>query len=492
MNTGCAPLCVGCRFGAAPAPVDGVVRLPLRLLDAPAAPEACGNATTPVCTLVDSTAASYSASRIACIVSPGVGTAFQLLIRDVWTTLVIDGVRAGFPAPQVTAVNPRQLPVEGGNVTVVGVGFGPGPCDGVNRTSDVRLLITAPPDPAGPQPVYDAATGTWGPSSALVASFVPCAVISWSRSAVVCAAPPGLDAVVAVRVSAGGQLAAAGQTVGYAPPAVMGVEVLQPLGTPGGGAVCVMGVDFPTLQWPLAVLVGGSVCAADPVAGPRNATTVCCRVPRGAGRAAVVVTTPLQTSAPVAGMHVVYAAPEVAEVVTPQGRSVDGGFPVIVRGVVRASDGVACAALFLCTCALVVVLAPEFASVASATQQSALCAPPRPLPHLCMIELLQNFFPGPIMEVTIGTQPCGSVVVTDNATMGEFACVAPPGPGFGAVQLRVAVEGSGTGAIRFAYDAPVVTRVLGSPCDAAATCPVQVRASVCLPSSTQVPGGCEV
>ncbi len=315
--------------------MGGVVSLPLRLLDAPAAPEACGNATAPVCTLQDSTAASYSATRIACVVSPGVGTGFQLLIRDVWTTLVINGVRAGFPPPQVTAVSPRQLPVEGGNLTVIGVGFGPGPCDGVNRTSDVRLLITAAPDPAGPQPVYDTVAGTWGPSNALVSSFVPCAVVSWGRSVIVCAAPPGLDASVTVRVSAGGQLAAAGQPVGYAPPAVTGVEVLQPLGTPGGGAVCVVGANFPASQWPLAVLVGGAVCAVDPSAGPRNATTVCCRVPRGAGRAAVVVSTPLQTSDPVAGMHVVYAAPEVAEVVTPQGRPVDGGFPVLVRGVVR-------------------------------------------------------------------------------------------------------------------------------------------------------------
>jgi hypothetical protein len=99
-----------------------------------------------------------------------------------------------------------------------------------------------------------------------------------------------------------------------------------------------------------------------------------------------------------------------------------------------------------------------------------------------VLESLQNFFPGPVMVVTIGAQPCGSVIVTDNATLGELTCVAPPGPGFGAVQLRVVVQGSGTGAIRFPYDAPVVYRVQGSPCDASATCPVQVCATVCLPS----------
>jgi hypothetical protein len=327
------------RFGAAPAAVDGVASLPLQLLDAPAAPGACGNATVPVCTLRDTTAASYSATRIACTMSLGVGAGFQLLVRDVWTALVSNGVRARYRAPQVAAVSPAVLPVGGGNVTVVGAGFGPGPCDGVNRTSDVQLLITAAPDPAGVQPVYSATSGTWGPSAALVPVFAPCAVLSWSSTAIVCAVPPGLDASVAVRVTVGGQAVTAGERTGYVPPVVTAVAALQSLGTAGGGVVCVTGTGLPPLAWPLAVLVGGSLCTTDAAGGTRNATTVCCRVPRGAGRATVVVTTPLQASGPAAGMHVLYAAPEVADVVTPQGRSVDGGFPVLVRGVVRAHGG---------------------------------------------------------------------------------------------------------------------------------------------------------
>jgi hypothetical protein len=165
-------------------------------------------------------------------------------------------------------------------------------------------------------------------------------VLSWGPTAIVCSAPPGLDASVAVQVHAGGQAVIAAARTGYAPPVVSGVVALQPLRTIGGGVVCVTGTGLPPLQWPLAVLVADSLCTVDASDGSRNATTVCCRVPRGAGRAAVVVSTPLQTSAPVAGMHVVYDAPEVAEVVTPQGRSVDGGFPVLVRGVVRTPWGV--------------------------------------------------------------------------------------------------------------------------------------------------------
>jgi hypothetical protein len=59
-----------------------------------------------------------------------------------------------------------------------------------------------------------------------------------------------------------------------------------------------------------------------------------CRVPRGAGRAAVAVSTPLQTSSAGTGVHAVYAAPEVADVSTVLGRPIEGGFPVVVKGVV--------------------------------------------------------------------------------------------------------------------------------------------------------------
>ncbi len=107
----------------------------------------------------------------------------------------------------------------------------------------------------------------------------------------------------------------------------------------------------------------------------------------------------------------------------------------------------------------------------------------------CFVRAWQNFFPGSMMEVLIGTQKCTNIVMTNNATLGEFTCVAPAGPGFGAVQLRVTVPGSGTGAIRFLYDAPSVTRVVGSPCDASTACPVQVRGTLCgRPRCPELPG----
>ena len=79
------------------------------------------------------------------------------------------------------------------------------------------------------------------------------------------------------------------------------------------------------------------------------------------------------------------------------------------------------------------------------------------------------------MSVTIGNQSCTNVQVTDNVTYGALQCIAPPGPGYGDVQLRVAMLGSGIGAYRFEYNPPVVQRVTGSPCDADSPCPLQVR-----------------
>lgn len=83
--------------------------------------------------------APYSPTRIECAVPPGVGLGFQVLIRETWTSLVPNGVRAGYSAPTVTDVAPDVLPVLGGEVTITGTGFGPGPCADVNRTSDVQV-----------------------------------------------------------------------------------------------------------------------------------------------------------------------------------------------------------------------------------------------------------------------------------------------------------------------------------------------------------------
>ncbi len=93
----------------------------------------------------------------------------------------------------------------------------------------------------------------------------------------------------------------------------------------------VTGIGFPAVAWPVVVLVGGSECAVT----ARNTTAITCAVPRGAGSRGLVVSTPRQSSPASPGLSVVYAAPEVDEVITAVGRPIDGGFPVVVRGRVR-------------------------------------------------------------------------------------------------------------------------------------------------------------
>ncbi len=465
------------RFGTLPtADVQGVVSLPLRLLGAPwPPPDTCGNATAPTCVLVDPSPSSYTPIRIACVVPPGVGAGFQILIRGIWTSLVPNGVRVGYAPPTVTSVAPARLPITGGNLTLTGAGLGPGPCSGVNRTSDVQVLVTLPPDPGGPQVVFDAATGTWGPTGVLTAAYVPCAVVTWSPTGIVCVAPPGLDAGVQVRVSAGGQAIVVSQRTGYHAPLVSGVVALGPLPTLGGAHVVVTGAGFPPPPWPVAVTVGGAPCVVvDEPAFPRSDAAVVCRVPRGAGRAVVAFATPLQASSGGGTVEVVYASPLVGDVVTPQGRPIEGGFPVIVRGEVSG----------VCVGSWLIVSTRESVVWGGGASFSAVCVPVcECIGCVLVCACGQNFFPGPVMAVTIGNQPCINVVVTDNVTLGELSCVAPPGPGIGAAQLRVTVAGVGSGSFRFLYTGPEVTQVVGSPCDAAIACPVQVRRRFGCPSS---------
>jgi hypothetical protein len=200
------------------------------------------------------------------------------------------------------------------------------------------VLVTAQASVFGSAiPVFNVASGTWGPPGALMQAYVPCSVMSWTPTSINCTVPPGLDASVAVRVAAGGQAVVASQRTGYAPPVVTAVAPLQSLSTRGGGRIMVVGVGFPSAPWPVVVLVGGAECALDvATAGARNTTTITCSIPRGAGRAVVVVSTPRQTAVAAPGVSVVYDAPEVEEIITSQGRPIDGGFPVVVRGRVRA------------------------------------------------------------------------------------------------------------------------------------------------------------
>jgi hypothetical protein len=245
----------------------------------------------------------------------------------VWTTLP----NAGYAALVITQVTPGVLPVVGGTLVITGDNFGPGPCGAVGRPSGVVLDVTQVP---GVVPLsFQPSSRTWAPSSALVRADVECHAVQWSPTTITCTVPPGVDASVTVSVVVAGQDIQWPGVVGFEAPMVTGVTSLQPVGTPGGTAVTVLGTGFPLPPWPLAVLVGDAPCAVVDASSRVSTTSVTCVAPRGVGTQTVTVHTPMQSSN-VTG-RLMYAAPTIADVTTLSGRPIEGGFAVAVLGAVR-------------------------------------------------------------------------------------------------------------------------------------------------------------
>jgi hypothetical protein len=237
-----------------------------------------------------------------------------------------------YAAPLVTQLAPSVLSVDGGVVVLNGTNFGPGPCTDAWRRSAVLLRVTGVPlDASGL--AFTAATRSWSPASALVATDAECGVRHWSPTGIVCLAPPGLDALVDVRVVVGGQSVAVPTQLSYAAPAVSQVAAAQAVNTTGGTVVTVTGTGLPPPPWPVAVLVGDAVCDVVP-ASRVGSESVSCVVPRGVGTVAVSVHSPLQASN-VTGT-LAYARPVITALAGSVDRPIDGGFPVVVHGAVGA------------------------------------------------------------------------------------------------------------------------------------------------------------
>jgi hypothetical protein len=253
----------------------------------------------------------------------------------VWTTLP----NAGYAAPVIIQVIPGVLPVGGGTLVIAGDNFGPGPCGAAARgaaarPSGVLLGVTQVPD-VGVTLSFQPATRTWAPSSALVRADVECHAVQWSPTTITCTVPPGVDASVAVTVIVAGQAMQWLGVVGFEAPVVTGVTSLQPVGTPGGTTVTVLGTGFPLPPWPLAVLVGDAPCVVVNASSRASTTSVACVAPRGVGTLTVTVHTPLQSSNVTGSLT--YAAPTIADVTTLSGRPIEGGFAVTVQGAVRGA-----------------------------------------------------------------------------------------------------------------------------------------------------------
>ena len=97
----------------------------------------------------------------------------------------------------------------------------------------------------------------------------------------------------------------------------------------------IAGEGFPGEPWPLVLTLGHHPCVLDAVS--RNATWLVCRTPPGAGWTAVAVATLLQISSTGTQQGVCYDAPVVDSVLTPDGRSIEGRFQVVVLGRVSSA-----------------------------------------------------------------------------------------------------------------------------------------------------------
>jgi hypothetical protein len=248
----------------------------------------------------------------------------QINIGTSWVALP-----GGYPPPAILRVSPTEVPIEGGALTINGSSFGYGPCADPGRLSAVLLRLT--PAPVIPL-TFNPGSRVWIPASALVPVDVNCTIVSWSDDGIVCRAPPGLDASVALRVVVGGQSVQATGPLRYGAPIVATVAAASPVSTAGGTLLTVSGAGFPLPPWPVAVLVGDAPCA---VVTPSRvtSTSLTCVAPRGVGTVRVVVFTPLQGSNGTASLT--YAPPAITNVSTPEGRPIAGGFTVQVAGAVR-------------------------------------------------------------------------------------------------------------------------------------------------------------
>ncbi len=309
------------RFGLRP--VAGSGASSLAMLPVTAADGACLTAPPIVCTLDDTAALPYTVVSIECSVPPGAGVGWKLSIRGFWVGL---GPVVGYAAPTISVVVPLVLPIEGGQVTIVGTNFGPAPC-AFAGPSRVDFRVTQLTGPAS----FNTSSGQWSPSDTLAVVRVRCNVTAWSPGSINCTAPPGLDSEVTVQVVVGGQAGESAAAVGFAAPTVLSFATAGRVGTAGGALLLITGSGFPDPPWPLVVAVGPHLCALVP--GGRSHTAVNCTLPRGWGRQPIVVQTPLQAS--LQPMVLQYDGPMISSVATPGGRPIEGGFLIEVQGQVR-------------------------------------------------------------------------------------------------------------------------------------------------------------
>ncbi len=355
----------------------------------------------------------YLPSTIDCVLSPGVGSEFDIQIRGIWVRLKSfgDAPSNHYAPPVVLSVKPSVVDMSGGTLSIVGTNFGSWPACGVTAS---LMLSTASTDPA----VFNPALDTTGSVSVgfppLQKVSVLCTSPVWSPTLVNCTVPFGIDATATVSVSVAGQSGSLLDAIRFTAPEILFLIGADDVPAIGGSEFIITGSSFPppSSGFQVAVTVGAVLCECD--LASRSSTSVRCISPPGSGEAPVLLHTASQRSA--SGPLLRYARPEIAGVSPPEdvgSRLVEGGFVITVLG--------------------------------------------------------SNFYPGRTYVSVASNPSCSSAppdncdnVVVDETSFVSLTCTAPAGCGNGT--LFVTVTGMIDGVNRtvsapFRYDGPYVTSV---------------------------------
>ena len=259
----------------------------------------------------------YTDIEIHCVVDAGTGVGFEMFVNGIWTTLPVS---VGFRAPTVTQLTPVLDNDATLTLSLFGSGFGRSfLCAAFSGSSAVfdGVQVTAVPAVSF---TFDVAV-----QSQPSATDLPCSIISWTETLILCTVDAASHIPLSARVVSGGQSASVSIT--FEPPQLTGIVSGQLPPTVGGTMIRLAGTGFGPSTYPLRLSIGESTVAVH----SHNGTVLLAGVPRGSGAGVVVR---LQTAYGTSHAYPVldYARPVITSVSTTAVRSNNGGFTVAVHG----------------------------------------------------------------------------------------------------------------------------------------------------------------
>jgi hypothetical protein len=203
---------------------------------------------------------------IQCRVPPGTGAGYSVAVTARGVYGVAGGFVFSYAAPSNITVTPSMLVTTGGSIVIAGRDFGIGMNTSESTLSLAQWLVVQ--------------------RRSVTLGGVPCAVVSWSSTEIVCQAAEGVAAAPHLVVHVDGQVNAVQVgLVAYYPPTLTGFLFPATGDTSGGYLVAFAGANLGPATSALTLLFGDYRC---PVAVHTHVSGVCVVGP-GAGRGLAVV-----------------------------------------------------------------------------------------------------------------------------------------------------------------------------------------------------------